>query len=138
MKIMRCIPILIFPVIAYNILAFFTADILKENLWTFNLLSGAQWVFGVSDLLLSISVICLYIEIFKATRTSTISIVDHGLSLLVFIICLVEFIVIPQTGSSIFFIIMLMTLFDVIAGFTITISTARRDFGVGAHSTASH
>jgi len=128
---------LIFPVIAYNILGFLAADLLKENLWTFNLLSGAQWVFSVSDLLLSISVICLYIEIFKSTRTSTISIVDHGLSLLVFIICLVEFIVIPQTGSSTFFIIMLMSLFDVIAGFTITISTARRDFGVGAHSGAS-
>ena len=138
MIIIRCIPILIFPVIVYNILGFLAADILKENLWTFNLLSGAQWVFSVSDLLLSISVICLYIEIFKSTRTSTISIVDHGLSLLVFIICLVEFIVIPETGSSTFFIIMLMSLFDVIAGFTITISTARRDFGVGAHSAASH
>ena len=138
MIIIRCIPILIFPVIAYNILAFFAVDILKENLWTFSLLSGAQWVFSVSDLLLSISVICLYIEIFKSTRTSTISIVDHGLSMLVFIVCLVEFIVIPQTGSSTFFIIMLMSLFDVIAGFTITISTARRDFGVGAHSAASH
>ena len=138
MKIIGCIPILAFPVIVYNILAFSPADILKENLWTFNLLSGAQWALSVSDLLLSISVICLYIEIFKATRTSTISIVDHGLSMLLFIICLVEFIVIPQTGSSTFFIIMLMSLFDVIAGFTITISTARRDFGIGAHSAESH
>jgi len=138
MKIIRCIPILVFPVIVYNVVAFLDADLLKENLWAFNLLSGAQWVFSLSDLLLSISVICLYIEIFKATRTSTISIVDHGLSMLVFIICLVEFIVIPQAGSSTFFIIMFMSLFDVIAGFTITISTARRDFGVGAHSAASH
>ncbi len=138
MKIIRCLPLLVFPVIIYNVLAFLAPDLLKENIWTFNLLSGAQWVFSVSDFLLSISVICLYIEIFKATRTSAVSIVDHGLSLFVFIICIVEFIVIPQTGNSTFFIIMFMSLFDVIAGFTITISTARRDFGVGAHSAASH
>lgn len=138
MKIIRCLPLLVFPVIVYNVLAFLAADLLKENIWTFNLLSGAQWVFSVSDFLLSISVICLYIEIFKATRTSAVSIVDHGLSLFVFIICIVEFIVIPQTGNSTFFIIMFMSLFDVIAGFTITISTARRDFGLGAHSAESH
>ena len=137
MKMIRCIPILFFPVVAYNILAFFAADLLKDTLWTYNLLSGAQWVFSVSDFLLSISVIGLYIEMFKATRTSTITIVDHGLSMAVFIICLVEFIAIPETGSSTFFIIMLMSLFDVVAGFTITISTARRDFGIGAHSAAS-
>jgi len=137
MKMIRCIPLLFFPVVAYNILAFFAADLLKDILWTFNLLSGAKWVFSVSDLLLSISVICLYIEMFKATRTSAITIVDHGLSMAVFIICLVEFIAIPETGSSTFFIIMLMSLFDVVAGFTITISTARRDFGIGAHSAVS-
>ena len=33
-------------------------------------------------------------ELVKATYTSTISLVDHGLSMLVFVICLIEFIVV--------------------------------------------
>ena len=45
----------------------------------------------------------------------------------VFIIFLIEFIVVKGAGTSTFFILALMSLFDVIAGFSVTITTARRD-----------
>jgi hypothetical protein len=35
--------------------------------------------------------VVLFAELVKATYTSTISLVDHGLSMLVFVACLVEF-----------------------------------------------
>ena len=57
--------------------------------------------------------------------------VNHGLSLVVFIVALIEFIVLPEFGTSTFFMITLFTLLDVVAGFTVTIATARRDFSVG-------
>jgi hypothetical protein len=136
MKILKGIPSLAFVVILYNILAFLPGDVLTGNIWNFTLMSKAEWAFTVSDLLITISILLLYIEIFKATRTSTASIVDHGISMVVFIICLIEFIIVARAGTSTFFIIMLITLLDVVAGFTITISTARRDFGVGAHNAA--
>ena len=82
------------------------------------------------DLLLAISLIVLYIEIFKATRPSSLSILDHIFSLLEFIAFLTEFIAFPQAGNSTFFLITLMTFIDVVAGFTVTISTARRDIGL--------
>ena len=125
------IPLLTFIVILYNVLVFVSGNLLHETLWTLDLVSGARWSFQVNHLLLSASVILLYVEIFKATRTSAASIVDHVFSMVLFIVCLVEFMVIPQVGDSIFFVIMLMTLLDVIAGFTITISTARRDMSLG-------
>ncbi len=98
------------------------------------LISGATWRPLPADILLLIAVFVLYVELFKSTRTSVSSIVEHVLSMFVFIAFLVEFLVVEACGTSTFLIVTLLSLIDVIGGFTITISTARRDFGVGAHA----
>jgi hypothetical protein len=131
---MKHIPLLVIILIVYNVLAFFFGGLLNHVLWRITLVSGAVWTFTVNDLLLVFSVLLLYLELFKATRTSTASIVDHGLSLAVFIAFLLEFALVREVGNSTFMIIMMIALLDVIAGFTITISTARRDFGIGGHA----
>lgn len=131
---MRHIPLLSVVVIAYNFLAFSSGDLLNAALWEMRLISGARWAFAVNDMLLCLAILLLYIELFKSTRTSAASIIDHLLSLAVFIVCLGEFFIIEQFGNSQFLIITLITLLDVVAGFTITISTARRDFGLGSHA----
>jgi hypothetical protein len=114
--------------------AFFYGAFLNQVLWQITLMSGAIWRFTGNDLLISLAVIFLYLELFKATKTSTASILDHGLSLAVFITFLLEFALVAEVGNSAFMIIMLIALLDVVAGFTITISTARRDFGFGGHA----
>jgi hypothetical protein len=76
--------------------------------------------------------VVLFIEIVKATYTGTASMIDHGLSMLVFIAFLVEFLLVPQASSSVFFLLMMAALIDVIAGFTIGIRVAKRDIGFGA------
>ncbi|OQW94224.1 MAG: hypothetical protein BWK79_07010 [Beggiatoa sp. IS2] len=91
------------------------------------MMSGAAWSATMGDVLIILGVFCLYVELFKATRTTVASIVDHAISLAVFVIFLVEFIIIKGAGTSTFLILGLMSLLDVVAGFTITISTARRD-----------
>ena len=121
------VPLFAFIVIAYNILIFSFPATLGNSIFLVHLPSGADWFFSGNDLILTISLIFLYLEIFKSTRTSTSSIVNHSLSLVVFVICLIEFIVFKPLANSTFFLIMLMTLIDVIAGFTVTISSARRD-----------
>lgn len=131
---MRHIPLLAVVLAVYNIVAFFYAAFLNQILWQITLMSGAVWRFTGNDLLLSLAVVFLYLELLKATKTSAASILDHGLSLAVFIIFLLEFALIPEVGNSAFMIIMLIALLDVVAGFTITISTARRDFGIGGHA----
>lgn len=94
------------------------------------LVSGAMLELTMGDLLVLAGLVLLYVEIFKATRTSTASIVDHLLSMALFVICLVEVIVLPGFGTATFVILTLMTAIDVIAGFTVTISGARRDIGL--------
>ena len=67
----------------------------------------------------------------KSTSTGTSSILNHAVSMILFIVCLVEFLLMPNFATSTFFIIMSMTLLDVLAGVIVTIVSARRDFGVG-------
>jgi hypothetical protein len=76
--------------------------------------------------------ILLFFELIKATYTASSSLLDHGLSMVVFIACLVEFLLVPQAATSVFFFIMVATLIDVVAGFSIGIRTARRDFNIGS------
>jgi hypothetical protein len=98
------------------------------------MLSGSLWIFTLSDLVVAGTLFLLFIEILKATRTSGNSLIDHALSTIVFIICLIEFLVVPEAATSLFFFITLIALIDVIAGFSVTISAARRDFAVGPPS----
>lgn len=97
--------------------------------------SGSVWRPTWGDLVVLFGLITLNIEVFKATRTSNVSIVDHTLSTLVFIAFLISWIISSWTvgpkGDSTFLFLTVMSFIDVIAGFTITISAARRDFGLG-------
>lgn len=93
--------------------------------------AGPVWNFTWGDLLIFITLLLLFVEIVKATYTSTASLLDHGLSMLVFIACLIEFLMVNSAYTSVFFIIMVATLIDVVAGYTIGIRVARRDIGFG-------
>lgn len=130
---LRAIPLFIIPLAIYNLLML-TGDInasLSAQLFSLNLMSGATWVFSVHDAFVIGGVLVLYFEIFKSTGTGMSSVLDHTLSMLVFVVYLVEFLVVESCGTSTFFALSLMSLLDVIAGFTVSIVAARRDFGFG-------
>ena len=82
-------------------------------------------------MLVIVAIALLFIEILKSTSTGTSSIFNHAISMILFIVCLIEFLLMPNFATSTFFIIMSMTLLDVLAGVIVTIVSARRDFGVG-------
>lgn len=125
------IPLLVLVVAGYDVWALMAPASIPAPFFEIGLISGAVWQLTGGELLIAAGLVLLYVEIFKSTRSSSASIIDHVLSLILFVVCLVEFLVWAPAGTGVFFLIMLMTLIDVIAGFTVTISTARRDFGVG-------
>ena len=55
---------------------------------------------------------------------------DHILSIATFVVALVCFLLVDYAGTATFFILTLMTLVDVIAGFTISLFAARRDLAI--------
>jgi hypothetical protein len=134
---LRAIPLIIIPFIIYNVIALLGGDvpaddIFRKPLFNLPMLSGARWTFSWSDLLILLTMALLFAELIKSTYTATSSLVDHGLSMLVFIACIVEFLIVPQAATSVFFFIMTATLVDVVAGFMIGIRTARRDLNIGS------
>ena len=131
MKAIAQIPLFVIVLIVYNALAFTAPGMLSsEPLFSLNLISGAEWTLAFTDIVVLIGVIFLYFELFKSTRTHTASVIEHVFSMFVFIAFLIEFIVVKQCGNSTFLILTMFSLLDVVAGFTITISTARRDLAV--------
>jgi hypothetical protein len=131
---LRSIPLLVIALIVYNAVVFmFGIDSLGNlALPEINMLSGGVWRFTWSDAIILLTLILLFIELVKATYTTSSTLVDHGLSMIVFIICIVEFLLAPQAATSTFFLLMVATAIDVIAGFTIGIRVARRDLAIGA------
>ena len=93
--------------------------------------SGEVWPVYVKDAIILLGLLALFIEILKSTGSSNTQIVEHILSTFVFISYVIAFLMTPMAGNSTFFMLLVMSLIDVMAGFTISITAARRDFSVG-------
>lgn len=135
MKLLTNIPLFTYLLAIYNIILFFGEKAgfgMQSKVYTFTMLSGASVTIHVGEMLLMVGIAALYIEIFKATRTSSASIFDHLFSMLTFVAFLVEFLLVKEVADTTFILLTLMTFLDVVAGFTVTISTARRDLSVGS------
>ncbi|MDO8420989.1 MAG: hypothetical protein Q7S99_02400 [Parvibaculum sp.] len=124
------LPLLALVVIAYNIVVYLTGFTMDSAMFSMPLVSGAIWTISLGDLFLAFGLVLLFLELVNSTKTGTSTIINHALSMLVLLVALVQFIVLPQFGTSVFFLIVLFNLLDVIAGFTVTITSARRDFSV--------
>lgn len=130
------IPLLILPVAAYNLIVL-TLDggfhaqgasmRMAEPLMRFRMASGSEFSLGVGDLLLSAALLVLFIELLRSTSSRSAAIVNHGLSMLLFVGALIEFLLMPAFATATFFLLTLMVLLDVLAGFIVTVVAARRD-----------
>lgn len=131
----RAIPLLLFVFLFYNAIVLAGGanpdDVLRQVVLPIPMLNGHTWTFTWGDLVILFLLIMLFVELLKATYTSTASLLDHGLSMLVFVVCLIEFLMVRQAQTSVFFFITVATLIDVIAGYTIGIRVARRDLSIG-------
>lgn len=126
---LSAIPLLAFVVVAYVAFAWAGADFTLPR-FTPTLPSGGVWQITLGDMLLTVALIVLFFEVVKSTRTGGNSVVDHALSMIVFVACLILFLVWQPAATSLFFLITVISLIDVIAGFSVTIRSARRDYSV--------
>ena len=145
-------PLLVIPVALYKLLAIgfggsvemanefgeiIRADsapilsLLNDRFLGLPMISGVDWILTKGDAILLLAVVFLFLEILKSTSTGTSTIINHAVSMILFIVCLIQFLLLPNFATSTFFILMSMTLLDVLAGVVVTIVSARRDFGVG-------
>ncbi|MEH0070666.1 hypothetical protein V6L77_10590 [Pannonibacter sp. Pt2-lr] len=130
------LPLTLIPLAIYNLTAFGFFGTAAGDPWfqpmlTVELVSGARFSLVSGDLMILCGLVVLFLEILKATRTGTAALTDHIFSMLVFAVYLVEFLTVPLAASSVFFILTVISLIDVIAGFTVSLTGARRDVSFG-------
>ena len=136
---MSAFPMILVAVILYNLVAFGGGvaghgdmQTILEHSFQIQMFSGDVWRITVGDLFVALALALLFIETIKAARSTQREILNHAFSMIAFCIALVEFIVLKGFSTSAFFLITAMCLFDVVAGYTISIVAARRDMGVMA------
>jgi hypothetical protein len=131
MRYILSFPALALVIIAFNLLGVAGQWMDSESLyWDGVLPSGAEFYLKVGDLFVVAGLVALFFEIIKAARLGAGTIVDHMLSTATFIVALVEFLLVPFCGTATFFFLMIMTLIDVVAGYSVSILAARRDYSV--------
>jgi hypothetical protein len=130
-------PLLLITFAVYNIVAFLMPGVAWTGaLFSVHMVSGADWTMSASDLLITLAILLLAGEVVKSTRIGIRTIVDHSLSLVLFLAMLVEFLLVKATATGTFFILLVISFVDVIAGFAVTLRSAQRDLtveGVGGH-----
>jgi uncharacterized membrane protein YqaE (UPF0057 family) len=139
MSLFTAFPLLTIPVVIYNLMALFAggnagdggfAAQLAAPLFHIPMVSGGSFSIASGDLLIILALVLLFVELIKSTGTGATAIINHALSMILFIVCLIEFLLAPGFGTATFLIITIMTLLDVLAGVVVTIISARRDVAV--------
>ncbi len=124
------IPFTLFPVVFYSLFALpqgvgMTAG-LQVKAFGMMMPSGHEWVFTWGGLLLLTAVICLFVDILKSTRPTRNAMIDNGLSVAVFVLALILFLLVKGFATTEFFLITMMCLLDFVAGSVVMVSTAQR------------
>ncbi len=131
-------PLMIIPVIIYVVIAFVFGGADQASMalaldWTvfrIPMVSG-PWSLPLGDFLVIVGMFFLFIEQIKAAGSGTATIINHGLSMAVFVVAMALFLLVGKFGTSAFFLLTLMTLMDTVGGFVVTVVAARRDLAVG-------
>jgi hypothetical protein len=127
---LAAIPLLGLPVAAYAILALtlgggaWSVDVhdrITRPLFSLGTLGGGVWPVSPADLLLASALVIGFIELLKGFEDRRVAIANHALSVLLFIVCIVAMLLAPAFATSTFFLITLMVLLDLVAGFIVTV-----------------
>ena len=98
-SVLAVTPLMIAPVIIYNLFVLTLPGGLKSNvahasltrpLLRLTTAGGGAWPISPGDLLLAASLVVLFVELVKSTASRRLTMVNHGLSMLLFAICLAE------------------------------------------------
>src|SRR3954463_3824397 len=103
-------PLLLVPFAIYNIIAFLMPGVSwTGTLTSVHMMSGGDWTMSAGDMLIVLSIVLLFGEMMKSTRIGIRTVVDHGLSLILFLALMAEFLLVGQAATSTFFILLIIS-----------------------------
>jgi hypothetical protein len=124
-------PLLLVPLAIYNIIAFLFATGFSDTLFSVQLMSQATLGVSTGDLLVICSILLLFVEMLKATRFGGKVVMDHILSLVLFIAAFAEFLLVRQAATSTFLLLLVLCFVDAIGGFFISRRAPRPQIASG-------
>jgi len=128
--ILAGIPLLVIPFLIYNALAFTTEVQWALPVTSVHMVSDGRWDMSLGDMLIAFSILVLFVEVVKSTRVGLRTIIVHMLSAVLFAIMLVEFLLFKQAATATFFILLIISFVEMLAGFTISVRTAQRNIEI--------
>ncbi|HVY18779.1 MAG TPA: hypothetical protein VHA70_01695 [Bauldia sp.] len=136
---LTAIPLTVVPLIIFNLIAHTAgAAHWADKAFDLPLISGYCAV-SYGDLLVLVGLVMLFFETLRsAAPARTAMIANHIVSTVLLIVYVVQFLADPQAGDSLYLILTAIALFDVIAGFTISIRTAQRDITYAGDPAITH
>jgi hypothetical protein len=91
------------------------------------MISRATWTLTLGDFVIAIAVFILFLEVVKSIQMARRSVVvDHLLSLLLFLGMLAEFLLVKEAATATFFLLLVTAFVDLIGGFAFSLKAARR------------
>jgi hypothetical protein len=126
-------PLLIIPLAIYNMVVFLMPGVP----WTdkvpgtaVRLPSQAEWAVTYGDVLIFIALFLLFVEVLKASRAAGKPVLDHLLSVAVFVAMIAELLLVDRAATSTFAVITAISLVEVAAGTVLPRRVARRPRGI--------
>jgi len=122
-------PLLLIPVAICNIIVFLMPELsLAGPVELFSITLPSLDVIRISlkDVLVSLSILLLLLEVMRAARPASKYFTDHFMSLLVAGGAAYEFVMLPKFGNATFFIITLVAFVDFFAGISLRARRPRR------------
>lgn len=130
MRFILAVPLIAVVMVVYSALAIDPDFSAGSAFLDWVLPSEAELFLTFGDIFVMLGLVALFFEVIKSARLGPGTIVDHMLSTAVFIIALIVFLLVPAFGTPAFLLLTLMALVDVVAGYTVSIFSARRDYSV--------
>src|ERR1700754_2686391 len=110
-------PRLLIPLAICNSIVFLMPGVsFVTPLFTLTLVSGVAWPVTLGDVLIALGILLLLFEVIKGARPGSKYFMDHLLSLVVFGGAAAEFVMLPQFGTSTYFLLTMLSLVDFLSG----------------------
>lgn len=100
---------------------------LEARAFTVEMRANGAWIMTWGEVLIAVALVVLFIETVRGVRATRLALWNHGLSMAVFILSLLLFMLFAPFSTGVFFILMLICLIDFGAGFIVTTVAATRE-----------
>ncbi len=131
---LRALPFIGVAVLVYLVGVLILGASLSTPVFSLGLPSGAQLRFLFSDLIMIFGLLLFFVELLLAASPTKTSLLNHALSMALFVVCGLLFLLVAGCGTTTFLFLTTLTMVDVISGYSISIIAARRDLTVDRES----